>query len=83
MTASLYIAVMNTNQDNGEPTQGVELPDLKTIEKWSLRDLNACIAFLSAIRDDVELRSQLAQWFHGRIVNAKNKQENPHPNFGK
>lgn len=71
-----YIGGMNTIKEDA-PAQGartsIDPPNLETIENWSLRDLNACIAFLTAIRDDTALRKQLAVWFHGKVVNHLNK----------
>lgn len=72
---------MNNSKSNGKSAPGAELPpptpeevqEFSTIEKWVSRDLDACIAFLQAIKQDVDLKKQLALWFHGRVVNYKNR----------
>lgn len=73
---------METNQVNGQ-AQGAESDVLETSEdqilKWLTRDLGACITFLRAIHDDVELRQMMATWFKGRIINAKNARDNVDP----
>lgn len=58
--------------------QGTESPESKVpgisdIKKWLLRDLQGAIGMLSAIRDDVELQDQMAEWMHGRYVNFLNR----------
>lgn len=68
----------NSSELNGKSAQGAdvseeEVNDFATIEKWVSRDLDACIAFLNAIKQDSELRKTLALWFHGRVVNWKNR----------
>lgn len=64
------------NQDSQE-VPGTELDvekvDFEKIEKWLSRDVKACLAFLNAIDQDVDLRRQMAVWFHGRVKNFKNK----------
>lgn len=68
---------MDHKTTNGSQTQGVaeplETPDVKTIEKWIVRDLGSSITFLQSIQQDAELRKQMAIFLQGRIENYKNK----------
>lgn len=58
---------------SGEVPGTVSDVDFAQIEKWLSRDLKACIALLSAIDNDVDLRRLMAQFLHGRVQNFKNR----------
>lgn len=43
------------------------------VERWLTRDIKACVALMTAIDQDADLRRMMARWMHGRVQNFKNK----------
>lgn len=66
---------------NPKEAQGVDLDeeletmDKAKIEAWMVRDLQACVAFLTAILQDKEMQSMMSTWFNGRIQNWKTERQ--------
>jgi len=63
----------NTNQ--GSNGQGPQDSSLQDIEKWLDQDLSRLLSLVNAMYQDKELKKLLVQWFHGRILNHKEKEK--------
>lgn len=80
-----YIAVtMKNSIKNGTPAPGVgtapnapQSPevDVKAIEQWLTRDLQALRSLVIAISSDPDMIRQLAVFMHGRYVNEQNREK--------
>lgn len=65
----------NNNQAGGVKDAGKhdDVADLKQIEKWLENDISRLTALVNALNTDKELWQYLARWFHGRIINDRNR----------
>lgn len=72
MTTIYYLGTMDTKNQvsNG---QGSEEANLENIEKWLDQDLSRLLSLINAMYQDKELKKLLVQWFHGRMLNERNK----------
>lgn len=45
------------------------------IEKWLSQDLSLALHCLNAIQSDVNIKRQIAVFMHGKLMNARHKEE--------
>lgn len=71
---------METKTQSAPATQGAaaEPTDISvnTITEYLKKDLSIAISCLNAIQSDPDLINHLAQFMHGRFINAKHAEEN-------
>lgn len=69
---------MQKQNDNGQATQGVDLPtpDSITVKKWLEKDLQMAINLLCAIKDDPAILDQVATFMLGRLNNHLEAKKN-------
>lgn len=69
---------MEKINNNGQATQGVDLPtpDSITVKKWLEKDLQMAINLLCAIKDDPAILDQVATFMLGRLNNHLEAKKN-------
>lgn len=67
---------MEKINNNGQATQGVDLPDSITVKKWLEKDLQMAINLLCAIKDDPAILDQVAIFMLGRLSNHMESKKN-------
>lgn len=50
-------------------------PTLKEVQEFVKRDVGVCIAMLSAVHNDKPTMDALAEYLHGRYMNALHQEE--------
>lgn len=71
---------MEKINNNGQATQGVDLPPesitIATIEQWLKKDLQMSINLLTAIQTDPAILHQVATFMQGRLNNHLEAKKN-------